>query len=261
MEGLSDDHHSKPRCLFSLSELFNLLGNAAEQKWLLTHALELERGRGNDGWVARTLMKLGDANRMLHLYEEGIRQSKDALEIYERLGDAEGQGKCWNYLGWLFLDDEQLEAAEEAGLRAIKLSLDRGREYWVCHSHRLLGNIYQSKGEIGKAVEHFEAAIGIASPFGWHSQQFWIHYALSGLYLGENQFDNAQSHIKQAKSHTIDNAFELGRAMEWQAHVWYKRGWTEQANAEAQCALETYETLGATTELAQCRDFLWWHRP
>ena len=261
MEGLSDDHHSKPRCLFNLSKLLGSLGNKAERKRLLTRALELEKGRGDDDRVARTLMQLGSANRMLHLYEEGIRRSKEALEIYERFGDAEGQGKCWNYLGRLFLDDEQLNAAEEAGLRAIKLFLDQGREFWVCASHRLLGDIYQSKGEIGKAVEHFEAAIRIASPFGWHDELFWIHYALAELFLNKNEFDNAQSHIERAKLHAIDDAFELGRAMEWQAQIWYERGWIEQANAEAQCALEAYEKLGATAELARCRSFLWWHRP
>ena len=261
MEGLSDEHHSKPRCLFNLSELFRLLGNHVEQKRLLACALELERGRGNDDRVARTLMQLGSANRMLGHYEEGIRRSKEALEIYERFGDAEGQAKGWNHLGWLFHGDKQLEAAEEAGSHAIKLFLDQGRELWICSSHRLLGEIYQSKGKIGKAIHHFEAAIGIASPFGWHYELFWTHRALSMLYLGENKLDDAQSHVERAKSHAIDNAYNLGCAMEWQAHIWHKRGWIGQANAEAQCAFEAYEKLGATVELARCRSFLWWHRP
>ena len=85
-----------------------------DQKRLLTRVLELERRRGNDDRVARTLRELANTNRMLCLCGEGIQQLKEALEIYERLGDAEGQGKCWNYLGWLLVNDEQLEAAEEA---------------------------------------------------------------------------------------------------------------------------------------------------
>ena len=249
IEGLSDDHHSKPRCLFKLSRLFGSLGNHAERKRLLTRALELERGRGNDDRVARTLRELADANRMLRLYEEGIQQSKEALEIYERLGDAEGQGKCWNCLGWLLLDDEQLDAAEEAGSHAINLFRDQGREYWVCGSHRLLGDIYRSKGERGKAIQHFEAAIGIASPFDWHDQLFWTHLSLAMLFCDENEFDNAQSHIEQAKSHAIDDAYKLGRAMDQQAEIWYRQGRLEEAKAEILCALETFEKLGATAEL------------
>ena len=256
MEGLSDDHHSKPRCLFNLSQLLGSLGNHAERKRLLTCALELERGRGNDDRVARTLRELGSANRMLHFYEEGTRRSKEALEAYERFGDAEGQGKCWNYLGRLMLDDNQLGAAEEAGSRAIKLFLDQGREYWVCRSHRLLGGIYQAKGMNGKAIQHFEAAIGIASPFDWHDQLFWIHYSLSRLYLDEKNSDNAQSHVERAKLHAVDSARRLGCAMCQQADVWYQQGRLEEGKAEALRAIETFEKLGATADLSVSRTIL-----
>ena len=259
IEGLPDNHHSKPQGLYDLSRLLESLGHHAEQKRLLTHTLELERGQGNDHRVARTLWRLADTNRLLGLYEEGIQQSREALEIHEQLHDAEGQGKCWNFLGWLLLDDEQLGAAEEAGSRAIKLFLDQGREYWVCLSHRLLGDIYQAKGEPGKAVQHFEAAIGIASPFDWHYPLFWIHHSLAMLYLGEEKLGNAQFHIERAKSHAIDDTFKRGCAMEWQAWIWYQQGRIEEAEAEAQRALDTYEKLGATRQLEQCRKSLRWY--
>ena len=72
VEELPDDHHSKPRCLFELSLLLGSLGNYVDKKRLLTCILELERGRGDDDMVARTLRELGEANRTLHLYKEGI---------------------------------------------------------------------------------------------------------------------------------------------------------------------------------------------
>ena len=256
VEGLSDDDHSKPRCLFWLSMLFNSLGNDVDRKRLLTHVLELERGRGDDGWVARTLRELADANRMLHLCNEGVQQSKEALEICEQLGDVEGQGRCWNHLGWLLLGDGQLGAAEEAASHALKVFLDQGRQYRVCICHRLLGRIYQSKGKRGKAIEHFEAAIGIASPFNWHEQLFWTHFSLAALFRGENEFNDAQSHIEQAKSHAIGDTYKLGRAMDQQAWIWYGQGRLEEAKAEILCALETFEKLGATNDLARCGNIL-----
>ena len=256
VEGLSDDHHSKSQCLFRLSQLFWMLGNWVDQKRLLDCVLEVERGRGNDDRVARTLRFLAEANRMLCLYKEGTRQSKEALGIYERLGDVAGQAKCWNSLGWLLLADNRFDSAEEAGFHAINLSRDQGREYWVCVSHRLLGDIYQRKGERGKAIQHFEAAIGIASPFGWHSELFWTHFALAELFYNENKFDNAQSHIERAKAHAIDDAYNLGRAMDQQAEIWYQQDRLEEAKAEILCALETFEKLGATADLPGSRSIL-----
>ena len=256
VEGLSDGHRSKPRCLFELALLFGSLGNHVERKRLLTRALELERGWGTEDRVAHTLRHLASANRMLRLYEEGIQRLKEALEVCERLGDAEERAKCWNFLGWLLFEDGQLDAAEEAGSHAINLFLGQDREYWVCGSHRLLGRIYQSKGERGKAIRHFEAAIGIASPFDWHHQLFWTHFALAEVFHNEDELSNAQSHMEQAKSHAVDDAYKLGRAMERQAWIRYQQGQLEEAKAEAQCAYEAFERLGATTELGRCRHLL-----
>ena len=255
-EGLSDDHHFKPRCLLQLSRLFGSLGDHAERQRFLNHVLELERGRGDDDRVALTLRYLADANRMLHLYREGIRQSKEALEIYQRLDDAGGQAKCWNCLGRLLLDDGQLDAAEEAGSCAIDLFRDQRREYWVCNSHRLLGDIYESKGERGKAIRNLEAAIRIASPFNWHHQLFWAHFSLTVLFRNNNELDSAQSHIEQAKPYAVDNAHRLGRTMGQQAEIWYGQGLLEEAKAEMSCALEVFEKLGATAELQWYRYIL-----
>jgi len=62
LEGLPDDHHSKPRCLSELSRLFETVGNQAERKRLLAHALKLWRKRGDDHWVAQTLQVLAGRN-------------------------------------------------------------------------------------------------------------------------------------------------------------------------------------------------------
>ena len=256
IEGLSDDHHSKPRCLSELSGLLRSLGNDVDRKRLLTRALELERGRGDDVRVARVLRELADANQMLHFHDEGIQRSKEALEICERLGDAEGQAKSWHRLARSLLGNDQLGVAEEAESHAISLFRDQGREYWVCESHRVLGRIYHSKGKDGKSIQHFEAAIGIASRFNWHDQLFWAHHALASLYGDKNKWDNAQSHIDQAKPHAVEGTYSLGRAMKLQAWIWYRQGRLEEAKAEILRALDTFEKLGATDSLSISRNIL-----
>jgi tetratricopeptide (TPR) repeat protein len=256
IEALPDDHRYKPVCLFELSELFHHTGNRAEQKRLLTHTLELERRRGNDFQVAQTLRFLSDANRLLGLHEEGIQQTKEASEIYERIDDAIGQIRCLNDLAWLLFDDDQLDAAEDAASRAIDLLPEEGQEVHRCQLHRILAKIYRSKGEKEKAIHHFETAIEIASPFNWHLELYWIYYALTELFIDENEFDDANARIERAKSHAVGNSYKLARVIHLQARVMYEQGRLEDAKSEVLRALEIYEKLGAPDAAVACGELL-----
>ena len=256
IEGLPDGHRSKPFCLFGLSWLFESVGNCVEQKRLLAQVLRLGRQREDDYQVAQTLRSLSDANRQLGLREEGIKQVKEALKIHERLGDTLEQACCLKELALLFYDDERLEDAEEAAFHAIDLFQGKGEEFSVCVSHRTLGNIYYSKGEKEKAIYHLEVALRITSHFKWRDQLFWTHFDLALLFFGEERFEDAHAHIDQAKSHTVDNAYYLGRAMETQASIWYRQRRLEEARFEASRALEIFENLRSANSMESCRGLL-----
>ena len=256
IEGLSDEHHRKPECLFELSRLFASVGNHVERRRLLSHVLKLERERGDDGQVARTLRTLSDSNRLMGLPKEGIQQAKEALEIYERLSDTVEQAWCLITLAWSLRNDKQLDAAEEAASRAIDLLPEKGKQFRVCQSHRVLGEIYRSKGDIGKAIHHFEMALEIASSFNWHDQLFWVHYSLAGLSFLEGRFDDASVHLEHARSHAVNRSYNLGRAMHMQALVWHGQHKLEEARSEALRAAGIFEKLGDVEGLERCRGVL-----
>ncbi|KAF9787199.1 hypothetical protein BJ322DRAFT_707230 [Thelephora terrestris] len=256
IELLPDDHSFKLECTYELSRLFYSVGDHVEQKRLLSHVLELMRERGDDRVVARVLSRLSDANRLLGRHKEGIELAKEALEIHGRLDDTVGKARCLNGLACLMFEDEQLDAAEEAASRAIKLLPEKGEEFLLCGFHRVLGNIYHSKDETGKAIEHFETALGIASAFDWHNELFWTHYSLAKLFSEEGRLGDAHAHIEQAKSHAVDNAYDLGRAIFLQARIWYRQRRLKEAMSEALRALEIFEKLGVTNILEACKSLL-----
>jgi len=105
IEGLPDNHPSKPQCLFELSMLLGLVGNHAESKRLNCHSLKLCRERGSDLQIAQMLIYLSDANKRLGLNEEGILQVKEAFKICERLRHISGQTRSLKMLAW-FLSRE-----------------------------------------------------------------------------------------------------------------------------------------------------------
>ena len=256
IEALSDGHRSKPECLIKLSQLFRSIGNDMEYKRLLLYALDLSRGRGDNHQIANTLKFLSDVNRLLGFYEEGIRQAREALEIDKQLNDKFGQAKSWYYLGSLLCADDQLDAAEEATSQAINLFSDEGNQFKICNSHRLFGDIYSSKGETEKAINQYKTALGIASPSNWHDEQFWIHRSLALLFFDENRFDAAHTHAEHAKSHAINDLYNLGRAMKLRARILYEEHKFEEAQSEALCAADVFERFEATKDLERCRDFL-----
>ena len=256
IEALPDDHPFKPHCLTDLARLFDSVGNRAEHKQLLTHALRLWRERGSDLSVAQTLKFLSSANRLLGLYNEGIQQAKEALEIFERHKNVPGQARSWRQLAWLLYDAKQLDSAEEAISRVIDLLSGRDEQFSVCESYRLLGNICQAKGETKKAIGHFETSLRIATASNWPTQIFWIHYRLATLFFGRNGFEDAHTHIQRAKAHAINNPHQLGRAMEQHATFWYKQHKLEEARCEALRAVEVYEKIGAMKDVEDCRAIL-----
>ena len=69
IEGLPDDHSSKPECLFWLSLLFSSVGNHVEENRLLVRALKSWRERGDDFKVAHTSRFISNADRRLGLYK------------------------------------------------------------------------------------------------------------------------------------------------------------------------------------------------
>ena len=258
IELLPEDHSSKPRCLFELSRLIGVVGNWQECKRLLTHVLALERERRDDNRVAQTLIELSNANRMMKLYEEGIPQAGEALEIFDELGDTTEQARCLVYLAWVLRGANKIDAAEEAVSRAIDLLQEKGNQYLLCQSHRVLGEICRSRGKTKEAVHHFEMALGIATPHNWHGQLFWVHYSLADLFYSGDKFDDAQAHIERAEPHATSNARSQGLLMVLQAWVWCKKRRFKEARLEALRAAEVYERLGAERDMENCRYLIQW---
>ena len=256
IERLSDDHPSKPRCLLQLSRLFESVGNRMERKRLLIHTLKLWRERADDFRIAQTLRLLADVNRHLGNYTEGIHQTNEALKIYKQLDHMAGQTHSLNGLAWLLCQDNQLDAAEEAASRVIDLLPDQDNQFLACQCRRVLGKICHSKGETEKAIKHFEVALGIASSFSWHDEQFWILCSLAKLFRDQGNFDNARSHVEQAKSHTTNATYLLGRAMQLQADIWYQQRRVEEAKSEALRAIDVFEGIGATKDVGVTRKLL-----
>jgi len=256
IEGLPDSHPFKPEYLRMLSLLSDSVGDYAEKERLLGHTLELFREQGDDLNFAGTLLDLSDVNRRLGRHEEGISQAKEALEIYERFHDVSGQARSLRTLAWVLCRSNQLDTAEETASRALDLFSGEGDQFQVSSCHCLLSDIHRWKGEGETAINHVEAALGIASHFNWHREQFWCHSTLADLFAKEGRFSDAHIHIEHAKSHAVDDVYNLGCVLNLHARVLRGQGRLEEAKSEVSQATAVFERLGAAYDLEDSRNLL-----
>jgi len=257
IQELPDCHPSKPECLYALSCLSGLVGNWTEYSRLLAYALVLWKEDRDDDRVGQTLSDLPDSNWMMDLYQEAIRQAREALGTIEQLGDTVEQAQCLINLAWLLRGDKQLDTAEKTALRAIDLLSEKGDEYLVFESHLVLAQTYRSKGDIGKAVHHHERVLEVASSSNWHDRLFWTHYDLGLLFRDEGKFDDAITHVEYAMRHMPDDdGYHLGCVMRLRATVSFKRGKLGDAMSEARSAVSGFGKVRATKDLEHSRPLL-----
>ena len=246
---LPDNHRFKPRCLFSLAMLSRELGNRTGAVQFLNHALKLCREQEDNYLAARVLRNLSSASQSLGHYKEGIRQAREASQIYERLGETLQHAWCLNYLGRWLEKGGQLDAAEEAVIKSISLLPQKGQEYLVCRSHYVLGDIYRSRGERWQATCQYEVALEIATTFNWPHFLFGVHSSLANIFLDQDEVDDAQAHIEQAKSRALDNPYNFGRAVLLKAWIWYRQNRLHDAASGALRAQEIFKQLRILEEL------------
>ena len=255
IEGLPDHHPSKPQCLFRLAQLLGPVANAEEEHHrVLLHALRLWRERGDDFEVARTLMRLTDPKWRLGYYTGGTPLVKIALETFERLDCTTERARALRRLAQLSKSDSS--AAEEAASRSLDLLRDKDEDLLVCECHQTLGDIYRYHSKIGKAIDHFNTALEIASSHGWQDQQFWIHHSLGGMFFGVRRYDDARLHAERAWIYAVNDVPLLGHAMKLRAIILYSQKKYNEAKSEALRAADVHEKLGDAVGLDVALDYV-----
>ena len=190
------------------------------------------------------------------LYEEGIRQAKEASEIFERIGDVVQQAYSLINLALVLRGDGQPDAAKEAASRAIDLLPEKGEELRVCTAHRTLGEIYERKGKMKKAIRHLEIALDVASSHNMTGRDLPKIIPWSRVFTTERKFGDAQILIERTKSLAADNPRLLAFAMNQQARIWIGQHRFDEARSEALRAFNAFEQVGDTHHAENARGLL-----
>jgi tetratricopeptide (TPR) repeat protein len=90
-----------------------------------TDAARLRRKKSGKDFVKSAQTKAGERERLSHLRAEAFEHLIQAREIYNRYDDHRGNGNVSITYGYLYLDDGELQRAEEVGATAFRLGEEK----------------------------------------------------------------------------------------------------------------------------------------
>ena len=149
--------------------------------------------------------KYTKSNMALGLVYLKLERWDDAIKEFETVTQDDFFDRPWeayNNLGWAYLQKGELGMAEVN----LKQSIHLNQNYCVAHSN--LGELYIKQGDTAKAIESFQAAIGLC-PENYARP----HLMLAIEYGRLGYFDHACSELSAAAK--MKNAPEAAQALEY----------------------------------------------
>jgi hypothetical protein len=233
-----------PNAYTSFRGCFDWLEASQNRNGSWSHALTLERERQNNERVAFILVELSNVNRVLGLHKEGIQRAKEALEIYERLGDTIGQASVWISSLFRCIQTDSSTLQKRPDSAQSNFSRRKAKNISSVNPIALLANIYlQGREREG----HSPLRDGPRNRFFFQLARSPVLDSLRprAAVSRSKQVRRRTHHIEQAKSHVVNDAYLLGRAVEFQALIRYGQRRLKEARSEASHAIEIFEKLGA----------------
>lgn len=192
-----------------------------------------------------------DPAEALSLYEE-------AYEIFERLGEMEGQSRILN--NWAYTFKELGKYAQ--ALEKAKQSLNLARK---SEMHRDIINVSATIGEILTDMEEYEAAqtilrdaIALFDQYGRDISSVYILVDLGEVYLRQNDLIRAEAELLNAlaASHKMEMLNEQARCHQYLSEIFEKRGQYDKALQHYKIFQELRESTageGAAKQMAALR--------
>ena len=257
IERLPDDHPSKPHCLFHLSMLFGDFGKVFEQKQLLIHAIKLWKDGKELDRMVQALVELSIVNWKLKLYDEAIKQAKEATVLLPKhIKNPRTQILYSIKIAASLVQCGQVDAAEEIISHVVVFLQKNEQPSLAALCHGVIGSLYYVKGDGDKAIEHLERTARINSSRDTDRGALCSHYALGRLSCETGRFGEANHHYEQVKSRAANNPLNLALAMKMQGEILFYQNKFEEAELEITRAADAFKKLEAAREAEQCLEFI-----
>lgn len=234
------------------------LGNLEESHAAFSRALELASADGDHLLVARATNNLGAIANLRGQREAALAHFQLAIPAYQQLGHAVGLAESCHNLAIAYRDARALDTADEYERRAIEFAREGGSAHLGVMALAGRAELSLLRGDAAMAKVRALAAAAecrvLNDPIG---EADALRLAgESRLALGDT--DGAHATLDEAVAIATQHGAALvrGEALRARARLHLARGARHAALADAQSALEVFEQLGATDEVASISPLL-----
>ena len=151
------------------------------------------RTEGQPRDVADQLLRLGGSQEAAGEYRQAINSWRQALAIYQEIGDMAASGIAYDYIGLTYGSLGRYVEAEEALRRRLAVARDNADFQGQIFGWNNLGSIFIQRGDVGLAQTAFNEALTIARSLNSYQG---IGLSLSNLALVATARRNRQEAVK-----------------------------------------------------------------
>ncbi|KAM0018826.1 putative tetratricopeptide-like helical domain superfamily, malT-like TPR region [Helianthus debilis subsp. tardiflorus] len=247
--------NSKPNldivmCLHVTAAIYCSLGQYNEAIPVLEESIEIPVvNESQDHALAKFsgLMQLGDTYSMLGQLENSLKCYTVGLEVQrEVLGDSDPRiGETCRYLSEAYVQALDFKEAERFCKMAIEIHVKNGLQAEEAADRRLMGLIYESKGDHEGALEHLVLASMTMVAIGQESEVSFVDLSIGDTYLSLSKYDEAifayQKALTSLKSSKGENHPSVASVYARLADLCNKTGKFKESKSYCENALRIYE--------------------
>ena len=191
--------------------------------------------RPDSAEYARALNNLGNVHRTRGDLDQAEEAYNKALKLHEQLGSKEGQAINWGSLGNVHLTRGDLDQAEEAYNKSLKLNEQLGSKEGQARNWGNLGIVHETRGDLDQAEEAYNKALKLHEQLGSKEGQAINWGSLGNVHLTRGDLDQAE----EAYNKSLKLNEQLG-SKEGQARNWGNLGIVHETRGDLDQAEEAY---------------------
>jgi|GEM_PF-2471164 len=198
------------RASYDLGLTYRYLGLDRKALSKLFQSLEILRSHPDKTLSSLVYIQIGIIKKNLGDYDESITYYKDALRLFEIIGNESGVATIYGNLSTVYKRMGEYAIAKEYVFDAIELNKSLGRKKYLSFNYNNLANIYEESDELSKALTYQLKSIEIKKTLP-HQPGIALSYSnLSIIYQKQGELtkalDAAREGMAIVKKYKLSNA-------------------------------------------------------